>query len=178
MSDKIAIGAVFSDHTKAEEAMERLHAAWFSMKQVSVVGTDHHGKQQLVGLYHTGDRMHYWGKLGAFWGGMWGILLSSAYFLIPGIGPVVVAGPLVTCIVGTLQSDTRRGYRNVLAAGLQQLGLPSQLISDYESAIRSRKILVIAQGTLSEVASARQIIEKSNPHSLDLFRRVEAGSFA
>ena len=174
MSDNIAVGAVFSDHRKAEEAMEKLHAAWFSMKQVSIVGADHHAEKQLVGFYHTGDRMHYWGKLGAFWGGMWGILLCSAFFLIPGIGPVVVGGPLVTCIVGTLENATRRGHRSVLAAGLQQLGLPKNLISDYEGAIRSQKILVIAHGTAAEVKTAQKIIEQASPQSLDLFHRVEA----
>jgi len=36
--------------------------------------------EQVVGYYNTGDRMKYWGKVGAFWGGFWGFysdLLSS-----------------------------------------------------------------------------------------------------
>ena len=32
--------------------------------------------------------MKFWGKLGAFWGGLWSLLFGSALFLIPGIGPV------------------------------------------------------------------------------------------
>ena len=43
-----------------------------------------------------GDRMKYWGKLGTFWGGLWGLLFGAAFFAIPGIGPVLVAGPLVS----------------------------------------------------------------------------------
>lgn len=41
--------------------------------------------------------MKYWGKIGAFWGGLWGLLFGSAMFAIPGLGPIpiLVAGPLV-----------------------------------------------------------------------------------
>ncbi|HEY6302543.1 MAG TPA: DUF1269 domain-containing protein, partial [Terriglobales bacterium] len=45
-----------------------------------------------------------WGKYGAFWGGLWGMLIGSAFFLIPGVGPVVVAGSAVAWIVGALES--------------------------------------------------------------------------
>jgi hypothetical protein len=31
--------------------------------------------------------------MGAFWGGLWGLLFGAAFFAIPGIGPVVIAGP-------------------------------------------------------------------------------------
>jgi hypothetical protein len=39
--------------------------------------------------------MKYWGKQGAFWGGLWGMLFGAAFFAIPGLGPILVAGPLV-----------------------------------------------------------------------------------
>jgi hypothetical protein len=43
-----------------------------------------------------------WGKSGAFWGGLWGMLSGSALFVIPGIGPLLAAGPLVAWIVAAL----------------------------------------------------------------------------
>ena len=72
-------------------------------EELSIVGKDYHTEEQVVGYYQTGDRMKYWGKLGAFWGGLWGILFGAAFFWIPGIGPLVVAGPLVSAIVGGLE---------------------------------------------------------------------------
>ena len=57
----------------------------------------------MVGYYNTGDRMKHWGKLGAFWGGIWGMLFGAAFFAIPGLGPILVAGPLVAWIVGALE---------------------------------------------------------------------------
>jgi hypothetical protein len=65
------------------------------MKKLSIVGRDYHTDENVVGYYNTGDRMKYWGKLGAFgdgffWGG------GSGFFLISGIGPLLVAGPIVS----------------------------------------------------------------------------------
>ena len=38
-------------------------------------------------LQRSGFDMKNWGKLGAFWGGLWALLFGSAFFFIPGIGP-------------------------------------------------------------------------------------------
>ena len=63
--------------------------------------------EQVVGYYNTGDRMKRWGKTGAFWGGFWGLLFGSAFFAIPGIGPLLVAGPLdVTKAKDILENTT------------------------------------------------------------------------
>ena len=51
-----------------------------------------HSEEDVVGYYNTGDRMRSWGKNGAFWGGIRGVLFGSAFFVIPGIGPLVAAG--------------------------------------------------------------------------------------
>jgi hypothetical protein len=64
------------------------------MKKMSIVGEDYHTDEQVVGYYNAGDRMKYWGKLGAFWGGILGMLFGAAFFVIPGLGPILVAGPL------------------------------------------------------------------------------------
>jgi hypothetical protein len=57
----------------------------------------------VVGYYNTGDRMKYWGKTGAFWGGFWGLLFGAAFFALPGLGAVFVAGPVVAWIEGALE---------------------------------------------------------------------------
>lgn len=69
------------------------------MKKLSIVGKDYHTEEHVVGYYNAGDRMKVWGKLGAFWG----LLFGSAFFVIPGIGPLIVFGPLGGWMVGALQ---------------------------------------------------------------------------
>src|SRR5271170_1820008 len=71
----------------------------------------------------TPDRMKYWGKTGAFWGGFWGLLFGSAFFAIPGIGPVLVAGPLVAWIVGGLEGAALVGGLSAIGAGLVGIGI-------------------------------------------------------
>jgi len=42
--------------------------------------------------------------MGAFWGAIWGWSFGAAFFAIPGIGPILVAGPLVAWIVAALKA--------------------------------------------------------------------------
>src|ERR1017187_10385168 len=95
MSEINAVVAIYDSHSQAEEAVKELQKSGVDMKKLSIVGKDYHTDEQVVGYYNTGDRMKYWGKLGAFWGGIWGMLFGSAFFAIPGIGPILEIGPLV-----------------------------------------------------------------------------------
>ena len=92
MAKNDAVVAIYKSHTEAEAAVKELQKSGFDMKKLSIVGRDYHSQEDVVGYYNAGDRMRHWGKLGAFWGGLWGFLFGSAFFLIPGIGPVVAAG--------------------------------------------------------------------------------------
>ena len=65
--------------------------------------------------------MKYWGKLGAFWGGLLGLLLGAAFLVIPGIGPVVAAGSVVAWIVGALEGALVVGGLTALGAALYSL---------------------------------------------------------
>ena len=103
MTDQNACVATFDDHQAAEAAVRQLQASGIDMKQLSIIGRDYHSEEHVVGYYNLGDRMKAWGKMGAFWGSLWGILFGAAFFVIPGIGPIAVAGPVVSAIVGGLE---------------------------------------------------------------------------
>jgi hypothetical protein len=62
--------------------------------------------------------MMYWGKTGAFWGGLWCLLFGSVFFLIPGLGPIFAAGPVVTWIIAALEGPVLVGGVSTLGAGL------------------------------------------------------------
>jgi hypothetical protein len=136
------------------------------MKKMSIVGKDYHTDEHVVGYYNTGDRMKYWGKMGAFWGGLWGMLFGAAFFAIPGIGPILVAGPLVAWIVGALEGAVVVGGLSAIGAGLYSLGIPKNSILQYETALRTGKFVLIAHGTREETARAREIINRTNPEAL------------
>ena len=155
MSEKNSVVAIFATHNQAEDAVRELQKDGFDMKKLSIVGKDYHTDEHVVGYYNTGDRMMYWGKLGAFWGGFWGLLFGSAFFWVPGIGPLVVAGPLVTWIVAALEGAVVTGGLTALGAGLYSIGIPKNSIVQYETEVKSGKLLLVAHGTADEVERAR-----------------------
>lgn len=161
MPDKNSVVAIYDTHTAAEAAVKELQKCKFDMKQLSIVGKDYHTEEHVVGYYNTGDRMKYWGKLGAFWGALFGFLFGSAFFWIPGIGPIVVGGPLVSWIVGALEGATLYGGMSALGAGLYSIGIPKDSVLTYETAVKSDKFLVIAHGTREQVANAKDILGKT-----------------
>ena len=161
-----AVVAIYKSHTEAEAAVKELQQSGFDMKKLSIVGRDYHTDEQVVGYYNTGDRMKHWGKLGAFWGGMWGVLFGSAFFLVPGVGPLLVAGPLVGWIVGGLEGAVMLGGLSALGAGLYSLGIPKDSILQYETAVKSGKFVVIAHDSDAETIHARNILNRTNPEVL------------
>lgn len=111
MTKENAVVAVYESHLEAEEAVKELRHANFDMKKLSIVGKDYHTEENVVGYYNAGDRMKYWGKQGAFWGGFWGLLFGGAFFAVPGLGPVLVAGPMVAWIVAAHSRSGNDGER-------------------------------------------------------------------
>jgi len=69
MNKNNSVVAIYKSHAEADAAVKELQQSGFDMKKLSIVGRDYHTDERVVGYYNTGDRMKYWGKLGAFWGG-------------------------------------------------------------------------------------------------------------
>jgi uncharacterized membrane protein len=161
MSKQNSVVAIFESHTQAEDAVRELQKSGFDMKKLSIVGKEYHTDEHVVGYYNTGDRMLYWGKLGAFWGGLWGMLFGSAFFFVPGVGPLLVAGPLVTWIVGALEGAIVTGGLSALGAGLYSLGIPKDSVLEYETAVKSGNYVLVAHGTPEDVAKAKSIVEQT-----------------
>ncbi|MEO8126077.1 MAG: general stress protein [Bryobacteraceae bacterium] len=163
MSKDNAVVAVYETHLGAEEGVKELQRAGVDMRTLSIIGKGTHTDEQVTGYYNTGDRMKYWGKAGAFWGGFWGLLLGSAFFAIPGIGPVLVAGPVIAWIVGALEGAVLVGGLSAIGAGLVGMGIPKDSVVQYEVALKTDKYLLLVHGTASEVDKARDILQNTRP---------------
>ena len=166
MSDKNSVVGIYNTHTEAEAAVKELQKSGFDMKKLSVVGKDYHTEENVVGVYNAGDRMKFWGKLGAFWGGLWGILFGAAFLVIPGLGSLVVLGPLAMMIGGALEGAVVTGGLTALGVGLYILGIPNDSIVKYETALKSDKFLIIAHGSAGDVAKAKSILESTSKEDL------------
>src|SRR5580704_1875428 len=161
MSEQNAVVAVYDTHVGAEEAVKQLQHSGIDMHTLSIIGKDTHTDEQVVGYYNSDDRMKRWGKMGAYWGGFWGLLFGSAFFAIPGIGPVLAAGPVVVWIVGALEGAVIVGGVSALGAGLYGMGIPKDSVIQYEMALKTDKFLLMVHGTSAEVEKAKGILKNT-----------------
>ena len=162
MSEENAVVAVYGSHEEAENAVKELQRSGVDMHKLSIIGKDTHTDEHVVGYYNTGDRMKYWGKAGAFWGGFWGLLFGSAFFAIPGLGPVLAAGPVVAWIVAALEGAAVVGGLSAIGAGLYGMGIPKDSVLEYELALKTDKFLLLVHGTAAEVETAREVLERTD----------------
>jgi uncharacterized membrane protein len=168
MSTTNSVVAIYETHEQAENAIKELKEAGVDMKSLSIAARNTHTDEQVVGYYNAGDRMKYWGKVGAFWGGFWGLLFGSAVFMIPGLGPILAAGPIVAWIVAGLEGAVEVGALGALGAGLFSIGIPKDSVVKYETALKTDQYLLIVHGTAAEVGEARDIIKTTHPVQFSL----------
>ena len=167
ISDPKAVVAVYNTHSEAEAGVRELQKGGFDTKKLSIVGKDYHTEEHVVGYYNAGGRMKYWGKTGALWFGLWGLLFGAAFFWVPGLGPLLVAGPVSAAIVAALESAVVVGGVSVLGAALYSAGILKDSVLRYETAIKVNKYFLVAHGTAAEIGEAKDILKTTKPAELD-----------
>ena len=150
--------AVYDSHTQAEDAVRKLANAGFDMKAISIVGKDYHSEEHVVGYFNAGDRAKFFGKLGAFWGGLAGILFGSALMFVPVIGHIIVLGPLAATLIGGLEGAAIGGGLTALVGALSAIGIPKDSVLRYETALKADKFLVIVHGDADRMKRAREAL--------------------
>jgi hypothetical protein len=155
--------AIYATHEQADAAVKALQKSGFDLRKLSIIGKDFRTEEHALGYYNTGDRVRFWGKTGAFWGGLAGILFSSAFLVIPVVGHIIVLGPLVASLIGGLEGAAVAGGTSALFAALVGLGIPKDSVVQYENEVKAGKFLVLAQGTTEEVARARETLAGASP---------------
>jgi hypothetical protein len=146
---------IYNTHSEAEQAIKALGKSGFDVKKLSLIGKGYHSEEHPVGFYTLGDKIKTWGGFGAFWGGMWGLLLAPAVFFLPGVGVVAMAGPLVASLVGALEGAVVVGGVSALGAALSEIGMPKDQIMKYETAVKADKFVLMVHGTAAEEEKAR-----------------------
>ena len=127
-----------------------------------------------MGFYNIGDRIKFWGKKGAFWGGLWSLFFGGIFLTIPVIGPVMVLGHLATMVVAAVEGAILVGGLSALGAALFSIGIPKDSVILYEEAVKTDGFLVVAHGSAEEMARSKKILESSNPTRINLHENVNA----
>jgi uncharacterized membrane protein len=163
MNNYKSMVAIYPTHEEAEKAVKKLQESGYDMKTLSIIGRDYHTEENVIGYYNIGDRMQHWGGMGAFWGSIWGILFGSAFFIIPGVGPLLIAGSFVAILVGALEGAVIVGGLSALGAALASIGIPDNSILEYETEVKAGKFMLIAHNTDTEIAKAKEILNIKIP---------------
>jgi hypothetical protein len=169
MDKSAAVIATYDSHDQAEDAIRELDRSGFEMKQLSIVGKGYQSEEHPVGFHTVGDRMKTWGGVGAFWGALWGMLFGPAFFWVPEIGLMGVAGPFVHILLGALGGAAVAGGISALGAALANIGVPKDAVLKYERSVRAARYLLIAHGSQETVEQARVIIARTAAIETDCF---------
>jgi len=153
--------AIYDAHGEAEAAIKELQKAGFDMTKISIVGRDYHTDEHVVGFLNAGDRAKIFGKYGALWGGLMGILFGSAMMFIPVVGHVIVLGPLAASLVGGLEGAALLGGASALVGALTAIGVPKNSVLRYETALKADKFMLVVHGDADDIDRAEQLLHTS-----------------
>jgi hypothetical protein len=173
MTKNDAVVAVFSNHHGAESAIRKLAEGGLDIKHFSVVGKGYHTEEKVVGFYNTGDRIKFWGKNGAIWGGLWGLFFGGIFVTVPVVGSVIVLGHLAAMVFAAVEGAVIVGGLGALGAAMSSLGIPKNSVIQYEEALKADGFLLVAHGPVEEMARAKAILATMEPIRLDLHQNVK-----
>lgn len=159
-TQSVCIG-VFNSLDDARKALEPLRGSGIDDQQVSLVGKDHPDDGQIHGYHTTGEVMKFWGSQGAMWGGLAGVLASAGLIFVPGIGPLLMGGPLLSLLVGGVEGGVALGGAEALFAGVAHLALSKDSLVLYEEQLKAGKWLLLVHGETEQSLQAQAILEKA-----------------
>jgi hypothetical protein len=170
---KKTIVGYFDELTQAQRAIERLVENGFLRDDISLVASDpneeYARKYRSTSAVDTGEisSTAAGATTGAVMGGIGGLLVGVGALAIPGIGPVIAAGPLATMLLGAGVGAAAGG----LIGALIDVGIPEEEAKYYAEGLR-RGGVVVTVSTEDEIRvnRAAQILESEGAVSID--RRV------
>lgn len=149
--------ALFDDFTEAQRVVEDLVDAGYSRDAISLVANDAAGEYSQY-VHHVNEDVT--AGQGAGFGAIVGTLTGLGVALIPGVGPVLAAGPLAAALfagVGAAVGAATGG----LVAGLIDLGVPEDDAEYYAEGVRRGGTLVIVH---TSPAAAQRVVDVFNLH--------------
>jgi hypothetical protein len=168
-TDGQVIMAFFRNETLAESGLKALVEQDIPMDRVSMLGKASSSGDDPLGVYYgnVGERMKGWGKMGAFWGGLWGLLTGAAgMFLVPGIGPILAAGPVVEALAGAAGGAALTGgvlagagAATQLTVAVHRMGVPEERLEETRDRLGRGEHLLMLVTTAEESGHWRDALD-------------------
>lgn len=155
-----SVFGIYSNRMDVEAAIDRLRGAGFRATDVSVLLPETIGNKDMgvEGATKAPEGAAAGGVSGATIGGVLGWLAGIGSLAIPGVGPLIAAGP----IVGALAGLGAGGAAGALVGALAGYGIPEYEAKRYEGRIRKGGILLSVHSDNSDWTSkAKRILEET-----------------
>lgn len=155
-----AVFGIYPDRLSVEEAVESLRSEGFRSADISVLFPDNKGTKDFAHEKNTKapEGATTGGLAGGIAGGVLGWLTAIGTLAIPGLGPVVAAGPIVAALAGAGAGGTVGGIIGALVG----MGIPEYEAKRYRGRIREGGILCSVHCDSAEwVKRAKAIMERT-----------------
>jgi hypothetical protein len=159
MTDKkTAVFGIYSTRGGTEQAANALVNAGFSSADISVLLPENLGNREMGTEKATKapEGATAGAGTGAILGGTLGLLAGIGALAIPGVGPLIAAGPIMATLAGMGVGGTVGGLTGALVGA----GIPEFEAKRYEGLIQKGGILLSVHcSTSDEVNRAKQILK-------------------
>lgn len=141
MEENKKIVGVFDTQEGAVRAIEGLKRQGYTSDEISVVGKNTDDIDEVTN--ETGTKAPETAAAGAATGGLLGgatgLLAGLGLLAIPGVGPILAAGPIAATLTGAAVGAGAGG----IVGGLIGLGIPEEEAERYNDYVNEGKILVL-----------------------------------
>jgi hypothetical protein len=151
---------IYANRAAAEAAVDRIISAGFSNQDVSVLMSDSGGAKDFAAEKNTKapEGTATGVGVGGTVGGTLGLLAGIGALAIPGVGPLIAAGPIMGALAGLGVGGAVGG----LVGALVGAGIPEYEAKRYEGRVKDGGILVSVHcDSSSEVSRAKDLLKET-----------------
>jgi len=161
------VAALFDKRTEGFGVVQELVDHEFARGDISLMTHDDTPREGSTTTDHGSSGGAQGARIDAALGGVGGLVAGLTSLTMPGIGPVIVAGPLATALRGADGGAAAGGCIDALT----EMGIPEQHAHYYAEGVRRGGVLVAVVTTDEMADRAVSILSHHNP--VDLSKRVE-----
>jgi len=167
MDNKDTVVAVYDNFDTANKAIKALVEDGFSRSDIGLAANNAAGEYNHLVTDNEDVSGGEGGGFGAVVGGITGAVVALSAIVIPGVGPVIAAGPLIALLggaTGAVVGGAAGAVTGGIAASLMHLGVPEDEVGGYIESVRRGNALVTVNVTNNDDAeTATNVMRRYNP---------------
>ena len=145
---------IFDSHDQAEQVVNRLIAARVPADRISILTQGLEVKEKIQGYVTTGDVAREGAGVGAWTGGLFGLLAGAAFLWVPALGPLFILGPLASAAIGALEGGAVGG----LLGAIMGKQMEKEHVPKIQAALQGGRFVVVVHGSSQELETVRRVM--------------------